>query len=110
MPPEPNETEASTPRLMPTQPGSFLDRLRAFLLVCVELALILLLVRQFEIEEQKHCFPMLCLAATGFAVRVWLPQRHRIGFFVLLSLGGVLFVLDWPNGSKVIGSGLLLVP
>src|SRR5262249_36571153 len=85
-------------------------RLRGFVLVSVELALILLVVWQFEIEEQKHFFPMLCLAVGGFAVHAWLPQRFRAGFFVLLSLAGILFVLGWANGPTVIGIGLGLIP
>ncbi len=81
------------------------DRLRAFVLVCLQLALILLLVHRFDIESQKHFFPVLCLAAGGFVIHSWLPGRWRSWFFTALSLSGLLFVLGWPHSAWVIGLG-----
>ncbi|MCI0457836.1 MAG: hypothetical protein L0Z62_12790 [Gemmataceae bacterium] len=91
--------------MMPTQPASVLDRLRACALVGLELALILLIVHRFEVAAQNHFFPILCLAVGGFLVHTWLPARFRAAFFSLLSLGGLLFFLGWPNGAWVIGLG-----
>jgi D-alanyl-lipoteichoic acid acyltransferase DltB (MBOAT superfamily) len=87
------------------KPGNLTDRLRAFALVCLELALVLLVVRRFDVEGHKPFFPVLCLAAGGFAVHAWLPRRFRAGFFAALSLAGILLVLGWPNGAWVIGIG-----
>src|SRR5438445_2383161 len=100
---------------MPAAPPSLSGRLRSFLLIGLELVLILAVVYQFDIEAQKHFFPVLCLAAAGFLVHAWLPLRFRAAFFVLLSLAGIVFVLGWPNGFWVIGIGggligLCLVP
>lgn len=92
---------------MPT--ASFPDRLRPFLLIGLELALVLLVVYRFEIESQRHVFPMLCVAAGGFAVHAWLPRRVRAAFFVLVSAGGILFILGLPNGAAVLGIGLGLI-
>jgi hypothetical protein len=78
---------------------------RAFLLVCLELALIVLVLYRFAVEEQKHLLPVVCLAVGGFVVHAWLPRTMQPWFFTLLSLSGVLFVLGWPNGAWVIGIG-----
>jgi hypothetical protein len=94
---------------MPVPPASLPARLRAFALVCLQLALLLLVVRRFDLESEKYFFPVLCMAAGGFAVHAWLPRRLRPGFFVLLSLAGTLFVLGWPNGAWVIGIGAGLI-
>src|SRR5213082_2020205 len=94
---------------MPIQPASLPARVRAFALVCLQLGLILLVVHRFDVESEKYFFPVLCLAAGGFVVHAWLPRRFRPGFFVLLSLAGILFVLGWPNGAWVIGIGAGLI-
>lgn len=83
--------------------------IRAFSLVAVELAVLLLFVYRFQIEEHRHFFPLLCLAAAGFAVHAWLAPRLRAGFFVLLSLAGILFLLSWQSGLMVIGVGAGLI-
>ena len=96
------------------QPGSELlrpavaaapGRVSDFLLVVLQLALILAIVYRFDLAAQNHLFPILCLAAGGFLVHAWLPPRVRLPFFVLLSLGGIVFYLGWPNGAWVIGLG-----
>src|SRR5436305_4773372 len=91
---------------MPIQPASLPARVRAFALVCLQLGLILLVVHRFDVESEKYFFPVLCLAAGGFAVHAWLPRRFRAGFFTLLSLAGILLVLGWPTGAWVIGIGV----
>jgi hypothetical protein len=90
---------------MQTPSAPIPGRLRVFALVFLQLALILLIVHLFDFETQKHFFPVLCLAAGGFVVHFWLPDRFRIWFFTLLSLAGILFVLGWPSGAWVIGIG-----
>jgi hypothetical protein len=88
---------------------AFSDRLRGFGLVGLQLALLLFIVRRFEIEERNHLFPLLCLTAGAFAIHAWLPLRFRASFFVLASLAGMLLILGWSNGSMVIGIGLGLI-
>jgi hypothetical protein len=94
---------------MAKPPPPLSARARAFALVCLQLALVLLVVYRFDLESEKYFFPVLCLAAGGFAVHAWLPRRLRPAFFVLLSLAGTLFVLGWPNGAWVIGIGAGLI-
>src|SRR5947209_10222341 len=93
----------------PTPP--FPDRLRAFALTALQLALVLVIVYRFAIAAPNHFFPVLCVAAGGFLVHAWLPPRFRAAFFALLSLGGILFFLGWPNGATLIavGGGLIAV-
>src|SRR4051794_34511011 len=90
---------------------SFPERLRAFALVTLQLALVLVIVDRFEIAAPNHFFPVLCVAAGGFLVHAWLPPWFRATFFVLLSLCGVLFFLGWTNGATLIavGGGLIAV-
>src|SRR5437588_5028496 len=91
--------------------ASFPERLRAFALTTLQLALVLVIVSRFEIAAPNHFFPILCVAAGGFLVHAWLPPRFRAAFFGLLSLGGILFFLGWSNGATLIavGGGLIAV-
>jgi hypothetical protein len=93
----------------PAAPPAAAGRLAGFTLVCLQLGLVLLVVRLFDVAERNHFFPVLCIAAGGFLVHAWLPARLRAPFFVLLSLGTILFVLGWPDGRWVlaIGGGLV---
>src|SRR5206468_4233894 len=95
--------------MMPAPPLAPASRFRAFVLVCLELALVVAVVYQFDIEATRYLFPVLCLAVVGFTVHAWLPGRLRIGFFVLLSLAAILLVLGWPNGGWAIGIGCGLI-
>jgi hypothetical protein len=87
----------------------FLGRAAGFLLVVAQLALLLVIVRLFDVAGRNHFFPVLCLVVGGYLVHAWLPARWRAPFFCALSLGGILFVLGWPNGGYVIGIGAGLI-
>src|SRR4051812_11546729 len=93
----------------PVAPPPAVSRVTGFLVVGLQLALVLVVVHLFEGAERNHFFPVLCLAAGGFAVHAWLPPRWRAPFFCLLSLAGILFVLGGPDGALVIaiGGGLI---
>jgi hypothetical protein len=85
--------------------GGWRGRLGGFLLVAVQLALVLVIVRRFDVAERNHFFPVLCVAVVGYLVHAWLPSRLRLEFFALLSVGTVLAFLGWPNGGWVVGLG-----
>jgi hypothetical protein len=85
------------------------SELGGFLLVAGQLALVLAVVWLFEIAERSHFFAVACLAAGGYLVHAWLPPRLRAPFFCLLSAGGILFVLGWPNGPLVLAAGAILI-
>ncbi|QJW95526.1 hypothetical protein FTUN_3075 [Frigoriglobus tundricola] len=80
-----------------------------YALVALQLALILLIVRTYEVGSRLHFFPVLCVAAGGFLVHAALPPRFRLAFFCFLSLATVVFVLGAPDGALVIGIGAGLI-
>src|SRR5262245_18035967 len=82
-----------------------------FAVIAFELALMLVVINHFEVLSRNHLFALLCMVGGGFVVHAWLPARFRLGFFCLLSVAGILFILGWPNGVWVIGlgSGLIAV-
>jgi hypothetical protein len=93
-----------------THPGAErLGRFAGLLLVAGQLALVLAVVRLFDIAGRNHFFAVMCIAAGGFLIHAWLPARWRGPFFCLLSLGGILFVAGWPTGAWVIGIGAGLI-
>src|SRR5690554_5031257 len=85
------------------------SRTGRFLLIILQLGLVAGVVFLFEIERRGHFFPVLCVLIGGFAVHAWLPARYRLGFFALLSMVCVLFVLGIANGLGVLGVGGALI-
>src|SRR5262245_7960343 len=81
------------------------DRARASVIVGAQLVLVLVVVRTFEVAAQNTFFPVLCILAGGFLVHTWLPVRLRPALFPLVSAGGVLFFLGWPDGAWALGIG-----
>lgn len=79
-----------------------------FLLVLVQLGLVLLLFRQFQIESAAF-LRLSVLAFAGFAIHAFLPLHYRFPFFALLSLAGIGLVMGLENGAWLIGIGLVLI-
>lgn len=83
-------------------------RFRDFATLALQLGLILLLLRQFQIESPA--FRMLAmLAFAGFAVHAFLPLPARLPFFCALSLVSIPLTLGLVNGVWLIGIGLVLI-
>lgn len=76
-----------------------------FALLVVELALILLVIDQFQIENRAFG-RLMTLACGGFLVHTWLPVRLRLPFFTLLSMAGIAAVLGREASVQLIGLGL----
>ncbi|MFN8706306.1 MAG: SGNH/GDSL hydrolase family protein, partial [Planctomyces sp.] len=76
--------------------------IRNYCLVLLQLALLAALVFRFEIEQQRHFFPVLCYVIAGFAAHFWVPTRYRLSGFAVLSMGCALFVLGVVNGLCVV--------
>jgi len=74
----------------------------------VQLALVLLLFRQFQIESAAF-LRLSVLAFAGFAIHAVLPLSYRLPFFVLLSLVGIGLVMGVENGMWLVGIGLVLI-
>jgi hypothetical protein len=82
--------------------------IKAYVLILVQLGLLTLLLRQFQIESAAF-LRLALLAFCGFAVHALLPMRYRLPFFVALSLAGIVLVLDIVNGLWIVGIGLGLI-
>jgi D-alanyl-lipoteichoic acid acyltransferase DltB (MBOAT superfamily) len=82
--------------------------LRSFALIGAQLAALLLVVDRFGIENEAF-FHLLVLTTFGFGVHYFLPLRHRLPFFVSLSLAGIVLVLGLTQGGWLIGLGLALI-
>ena len=90
----------------PATPGTI--RPGNFLIVCVQLGLLVLVLRQFQIESGAF-LRLAILAFAGFAVHAWLPMRLRLPFFLALSIAGIALVLGPVNAAWVVSIGLALI-
>jgi D-alanyl-lipoteichoic acid acyltransferase DltB (MBOAT superfamily) len=79
-----------------------------FLLIAVQLGLVLLLFRQFQIESGAF-LRLSVLAFAGFGIHAFLPLAYRLPFFVLLSLAGIALVMGFAIGACLVAIGLLLI-
>jgi len=95
-------------------PARTLERYLLVALTALQLFLLALVVRQFELES-RGLYHTLLFAVAGFSLQAVLPQRWRMACFALLSLAAVvtlfgvagLWVLAF--GAMVIGVSLLPV-
>ncbi|HUP80601.1 MAG TPA: hypothetical protein VM260_18780, partial [Pirellula sp.] len=85
------------------------ERFATFLVLLLELLLVGAIVRLMHIEGHRHFLPVYCFIVAGYAIHTWLPLRHRLAFFALLSITCVLFVLGLTNGCKLLGIGSALI-
>jgi alginate O-acetyltransferase complex protein AlgI len=81
---------------------------RTFALLALQVAALLLVVDRFHIESEAF-LRLFALAAGGFVFHYFLPLRHRLPFFVALSLTGLCLVLGVRQGGWVIAIGLTLI-
>jgi hypothetical protein len=80
-----------------------------FLSVAIQLGLLVLVARQFQLENQTFYEKIMPLAFGGFLIHYFLPQRYRLTFFIALSLAGIYAALGFPNGFWLLGLGLLFI-
>ncbi|MBX3669631.1 MAG: hypothetical protein KF778_14620 [Rhodocyclaceae bacterium] len=79
-----------------------------YLAVLTQLALVLLVLRQFQIESAAF-LRLAMLACVGFAIHALLPLRMRLPFFVVLSMAGIGVVMGPANGVWMLLIGSLLI-
>ncbi|MGE3539949.1 MAG: hypothetical protein AB7N91_21255 [Candidatus Tectimicrobiota bacterium] len=79
-----------------------------FLLMVVQLACLLLVIRQFQLENQAF-LQVASLAFTGALVHAILPFPYRLPFFLLLSLLGIGFIFGAIDGIYIISLGLMII-
>jgi D-alanyl-lipoteichoic acid acyltransferase DltB (MBOAT superfamily) len=89
-----------------TSPGRVSTR--RFMIVAIQLALLLIVIRQFQVESSAF-LRIALLAFGGFAVHALLPMRFRLPFFVVLSLAGIAIVFGLHEGAWLVAIGLLLI-
>jgi len=82
--------------------------LKRYLLIVGQLALLTLLLRQFQIESAAF-LRLALLAFAGFAIHAVLPLRYRLPFFLALSLASIVLVMNLGNALWIIGIGLVLI-
>jgi hypothetical protein len=83
-------------------------RVGEFLLLVLQLGLLLLLIRDFEIVSPAF-LKLAVLASAGFVISYFLPLRHRLVFFLALSVAGIGLVFEMTEGAWLIGLGLALI-
>jgi len=85
-------------------------RLRAarILLVALQLALVVLVIRQFAVESHA-LLRVAIVASIGFLIHSFLPVAFRMRFFVLLSLAAIYTVFQGVAGAWLAGLSLALV-
>ena len=77
--------------------------------VLVQLALVALVLRAFQIETPAFYDEIVPLVVGGWAAHHFLPKRFRLGFFVALSLASVFVIFDPLAGAALIGTALGLI-
>ena len=100
----PNGAAAVPSQAAPVEPRD----LRGFLFLALQLALLIVVIRRFQLEQPAFLHLML-LAAGGFLVHYFLPLAYRLPFFLLLSLSGIAVVLGIGLGFWLVAIGLGLV-
>ena len=90
-------------------PGKFsLIQLARFGAVAVQLALLTLVVRTFDIENAAF-FRLMTIACAGFVAHHFMPSRLRLPAFVVISLAAIYFVLGASNAVQIVGLGTVMI-
>jgi D-alanyl-lipoteichoic acid acyltransferase DltB (MBOAT superfamily) len=80
-----------------------------FAAVTGQLALVALVVRLFQIESPAFYQLVVPVTVFGFVVHHLLPARHRLQFFIALSIAGVVMVLGFVNALWLLALVLAIV-
>jgi hypothetical protein len=83
-------------------------RLMQSLLIVVQLGLLVIVIRQFQLVNSAF-IRIVLLAFGGFLIHQFLPMRARMPFFLALSLAGIGLVFGPVAGAWLIAVGLVLV-
>lgn len=84
-------------------------KIAKFFSLVIQLGLLVLLIRQFQLENQAFYHHIVLLTFYGFLIHSLLPFQYRLYFFLFLSLGAIVGILGFPNGLWLIGLGLGLI-
>ena len=90
-------------------PGKFSPgQLARFGAVGVQLALLALIIRTFDIESAAF-FRVMMVACAGFVVNHFAPSRFRMAVFAVISLAGIYFVMGRTNAIQIVVLGSVLI-
>jgi len=79
-----------------------------FVAIALQLCVLLVVLRQFQIESSAFREVVL-LAFAGFAVHYFLPERFRLGFFAVLSVGATFLVFGFADGAWLAAFALVMM-
>ncbi len=85
------------------------EKIAKFLSIVVQLGLLVLVIRQFQLENQAFYHNLMLLTFYGFLIHFFLPARYRLPFFLFLSWVAIFGVLGLANGIWLIAIGLGLI-
>jgi hypothetical protein len=80
-----------------------------FLSVVVQLGLLVLVIGQFQLENQAFYSNIMPLVFYGFLIHYFLPSRYRLPFFLLLSLAALIGIFGFVNSAWLTAIGLVLI-
>ncbi len=80
-----------------------------FFSITAQFALLVFVIRQFQLENQAFYSNIILLAFYGFIIHFFLPMRYRLPFFLLLSLAAIMGLLGLQSGAWLIGIGIGLI-
>lgn len=80
-----------------------------FLSIAAQLGLLVLVIGQFQLENQAFYSNIMPLAFYGFLIHYFLPSRYRLPFFLLLSLAALVGIFGFANSAWLIAIGLALI-
>jgi hypothetical protein len=80
-----------------------------FLSIAVQLGLLVLVISQFQLENQAFYANIMPLVFYGFLIHYFLPSRYRLPFFLLLSLTALIGIFGLVNSAWLIAIGLALI-
>ena len=103
-----SSTASDTAEISVPRPLTDFRVLGAIALTSLQLALVLLVIYQYQLESRTF-FRVMLLGAVGFVVHALLPLRYRLSFFVLLSISAVGVAFGPLDGTCLIVLGLALI-
>jgi len=80
-----------------------------FAVIVAQLLLVLLLLRQYQVENSAGFLLVAQIAFAGFVIHAWLPLSYRLPFFALLSLAATAILLGPVNFAWMFGIGAFLI-
>ncbi|RMD95041.1 MAG: hypothetical protein D6813_01090 [Calditrichaeota bacterium] len=80
-----------------------------FLGIVLQLAILMLVIRQFKLESRALYHNIMLLTFFGFLIHYFLPFKFRLPFFLLLSLAGISGLFGFTAGFWFIVFGVLLI-